>query len=55
MVSKLYSGYLHMGDQHFHYVYSEAIAVNPATAPVALWLNGEGPTSLLLLHRCSAR
>ena len=38
--SKLYSGYLHMGTQHFHYVYAEAINVDPATAPVALWLNG---------------
>ena len=42
-LSKLYSGYLAAGPgQRLHYVYSEALSVDPASAPVVLWSNG-GP------------
>ena len=42
-LSPLYSGYLAAGPgQRLHYVYSAAIGVDPATAPLVLWSNG-GP------------
>ena len=45
--STLYSGYLNAGlGQHLHYVYSEAIAVDPTTAKLVLWFNG-GPVRFL--------
>ena len=42
-LSPLYSGYVTAAPgQSLHYVYSDAIGVDPATAPVVFWFNG-GP------------
>lgn len=39
--SRLFSGYLNAGPgQKLHYVYSEAISADPATAPLTAWYNG---------------
>jgi carboxypeptidase C (cathepsin A) len=41
--TKVYSGYLNIpGGKHLHYIFTEATAVDPKTAPVQLWFNG-GP------------